>query len=120
MARVVLTTFGSAGDLNPFLAAGLGLRSRGHDVLFAVEDSFQPTVRETGFDVFHLAGDAATSLVPCANQMLVAAIRSPPSKRSSTTTFFLRSLKSQTTAGCLRRCRPPRILCLSYRRLYSS
>ena len=36
MARIVLTTFGSTGDLNPFIALGLALRSKGHDVLFAV------------------------------------------------------------------------------------
>jgi len=37
MARIVITTFGSTGDLNPFIALGLALRSSGHDVLFAVE-----------------------------------------------------------------------------------
>ncbi len=37
MARIVITTFGSIGDLNPFVALGLALRSNGHDVLFAVE-----------------------------------------------------------------------------------
>ncbi len=35
MARIVVTTFGSTGDLNPFIALGFALRSRGHDVLFA-------------------------------------------------------------------------------------
>jgi hypothetical protein len=35
MARIVITTFGSTGDLNPFIALGLALRSNGHDVLFA-------------------------------------------------------------------------------------
>lgn len=69
MARIVLTTFGSTGDLNPFIAAGLGLRARGHDVLFAVEDAFCPTVREVGFEVSHLTGDAATALAPYAKQL---------------------------------------------------
>ncbi|HEX8034540.1 MAG TPA: glycosyltransferase, partial [Ktedonobacterales bacterium] len=69
MARIVLTTIGSAGDLNPFVAAGLGLRARGHDVLFAVEDNFHPTVREAGFEVTHLTGDATTALAPYAKEM---------------------------------------------------
>ena len=41
MACIVVTTFGSTGDLNPFIALGLALRSNGHDVLFAVEANFQ-------------------------------------------------------------------------------
>lgn len=69
MARIVLTTFGSAGDLNPFLAAGLGLRARGHDVLFAVEDDFASTVHEAGFEIAHLTGDATTAIAPYAKQM---------------------------------------------------
>ena len=49
MARILLTTFGSSGDLNPFLAIGLGLRTRGHQVTFAVERGFQPQVEALGF-----------------------------------------------------------------------
>lgn len=57
MARIVISTVGSAGDLNPFLALGLGLRERGHDVLYAVEERMGPTLREAGFAVRPLAGD---------------------------------------------------------------
>lgn len=69
MARIVLTTIGSAGDLNPFLAAGIGLRTRGHDILFAVEDNFHPTLQQAGFAVSHLSGDATTALAPYAKQL---------------------------------------------------
>src|SRR5262245_20133704 len=58
MARVVLTTFGSSGDINPFVALGLGLRARGHEVIFAVEDRYRGLVEQAGFPVAHLAGDA--------------------------------------------------------------
>jgi rhamnosyltransferase subunit B len=58
MARVVLTTFGSSGDINPFVALGLGLRARGHEVVFAIEDGFRGLVEQAGFPVAHLAGDA--------------------------------------------------------------
>ncbi len=57
MARIVISTVGSAGDLNPFLALGLGLRERGHDVLFAVEERMSDTLRGAGFAVRPLAGD---------------------------------------------------------------
>ena len=30
MAHMIISTFGSSGDLNPFIALGLGLRVRDH------------------------------------------------------------------------------------------
>ncbi|HEV8192777.1 MAG TPA: glycosyltransferase [Ktedonobacterales bacterium] len=57
MARIVISTVGSSGDLNPFLALGLGLRERGHDVLFAVEERMSLAIREAGFPVHPLTGD---------------------------------------------------------------
>lgn len=62
MARIVITTFGSSGDLNPFIAIGLGLRERGHDVLFAVEDIFRPPLEALGFPVARLTGDSEAAL----------------------------------------------------------
>jgi UDP:flavonoid glycosyltransferase YjiC (YdhE family) len=62
MARIVITTFGTAGDINPFLALGLGLRKRGDDVLFAVEDVLRPVVEAAGFPAHHLTGDAMSML----------------------------------------------------------
>src|SRR6516225_8409275 len=64
MARIVITTFGSAGDLHPYLALGLGLRERGHDVLFAVEDAFGAPLEAQDFAVHHLSGDAEAMLRP--------------------------------------------------------
>ncbi|HEX9070053.1 MAG TPA: glycosyltransferase [Ktedonobacterales bacterium] len=58
MARIVISTFGSTGDINPFLAAGLGLRARGHDVVFCVESGFQATAERLGFATSPLTGDA--------------------------------------------------------------
>jgi rhamnosyltransferase subunit B len=58
MARIVITTFGSAGDVNPFMALGLGLRERGHEVTFAVEERFRVMFEDAGFKVGILTGDA--------------------------------------------------------------
>ena len=69
MARIVITTFGSTGDLNPFIALGLALRSSGHDVLFAVEANFQPQVSLLGFPVRVLTGDQAEALGPYSRQI---------------------------------------------------
>jgi len=69
MARITVTTFGSTGDLNPFLALGLALRSRGHDVCFAVEANFQQQISLLGFPVRVLTGDQAEALGPYHHQI---------------------------------------------------
>src|SRR5713226_3926495 len=69
MARIVITTFGSTGDLNPFIALGLTLRSNGHDVLFAIEANFQHQVSLLGFPVRVLTGDQAEALGPSSRQI---------------------------------------------------
>jgi len=65
MSRILITTFGTAGDLNPFVALALGLKSRGHDVTFAVEDNFRSTLIDAGFDSMHHLSEGIdpTSLV---------------------------------------------------------
>ena len=69
MARIVVTTFGSTGDLNPFIALGLALRSHGHDVLFAVEANFQQQLSLLGFPVRVLTGDQEQALTPYSRQI---------------------------------------------------
>ncbi len=67
-----MTTIGSSGDLHPFIALGLGLRARGHNVLFAVEDRMRPPLEALGFAVAHLSGDGKTALAPYSRQMFGA------------------------------------------------
>jgi rhamnosyltransferase subunit B len=69
MARIVITTFGSTGDLNPFIALGLALRSNGHDVLFSVEANFEQRLSTLGFPVGVLTGDQAEALGPYNHQI---------------------------------------------------
>lgn len=70
MARIVLSTIGVRGDLNPFLSLGLGLRARGHDVLFAVEETFCQALVEEGFAVHRLPGDVKETLLPHVHQLV--------------------------------------------------
>lgn len=77
MARIVITTFGSTGDLNPYLACGLGLKARGHDVCFAVEEVFRAPLEAAGLLVFPLSGDAEGALAPYAREMFAAATPLP-------------------------------------------
>src|SRR5260370_21627404 len=69
MGRIVVTTFGSTGDLKPFIALGIALRSRGHEVLFAVEANFQQPLRLLGFPVRLLTGDQEKALAPFRHQI---------------------------------------------------
>jgi len=48
MARVILATFGSYGDLNPFLALGLELKKRGHDAVIATSAGYRKDVESRG------------------------------------------------------------------------
>jgi rhamnosyltransferase subunit B len=48
----VLTTFGSLGDLHPFVAIGLELRERGHAVVFATLEYYREKIAALGFE-FH-------------------------------------------------------------------
>ena len=69
MAHIIVTTFGSTGDLNPFIALGYALRSRGHNVIFAVEANFQKQLSLLGFSVRLLTGDQEKALAPFRHQI---------------------------------------------------
>jgi UDP:flavonoid glycosyltransferase YjiC (YdhE family) len=46
--RIVVTTFGSLGDLHPYLAIALGLRARGHDVVVATGNCYRNKIEALG------------------------------------------------------------------------
>src|SRR5262249_29957359 len=46
--RVVLTTFGSLGDLHPYVAVALGLQERGHEAIIATSASYRQKVEALG------------------------------------------------------------------------
>jgi UDP:flavonoid glycosyltransferase YjiC (YdhE family) len=46
--RVVLTTFGSLGDLHPYIAVALGLKARGHEAVIATSAYYRPKVEALG------------------------------------------------------------------------
>jgi rhamnosyltransferase subunit B len=52
--RIVLTVFGTLGDLHPFLAIALGLKTRGHQVIVASYDRYREQVETLGLG-FHAA-----------------------------------------------------------------
>ena len=46
--RIVITTWGSLGDLHPYLAIGLGLKARGHDVILGTAECYRRKVEALG------------------------------------------------------------------------
>jgi rhamnosyltransferase subunit B len=50
--RIVLTTFGSLGDLHPYIAVALGLQARGHEAVIATTRHYQQRIEARGIG-FH-------------------------------------------------------------------
>lgn len=55
--NITILTYGSRGDVQPFLPLSLGLMSRGHNVILAAPSRFKSLVEELGITFFPLAGD---------------------------------------------------------------
>jgi rhamnosyltransferase subunit B len=58
LAHFALTTFGSLGDLHPYIAVGLGLRERGHTVTIATSESYRNKVEGEGLGFRAIRPDA--------------------------------------------------------------
>jgi rhamnosyltransferase subunit B len=52
MSRIVLTTWGSLGDLHPYMALALELKRRGHDPLIATMGAWREHVERAGLRFF--------------------------------------------------------------------
>src|SRR5512138_1324333 len=48
--KALLVSFGSAGDVNPFICLGLGLKNRGHSVSLITAGFFQDSVEQAGLE----------------------------------------------------------------------
>jgi rhamnosyltransferase subunit B len=56
--RIVLTAFGSLGDLHPFIALSLGLLARGHDAVIATSACYQHKVEALGLGFARIRPDS--------------------------------------------------------------
>jgi rhamnosyltransferase subunit B len=52
MSRILVTTWGSLGDLHPMLALALELRDRGHNIIFATSEDYRDRLESLGL-LFH-------------------------------------------------------------------
>lgn len=76
MARVLLCSVGTAGDIHPFVAVGRALARRGHEVLLLANPHFGPRITAAGLGFWPLGtSDAYRAFVT--DPRLVAGGRSP-------------------------------------------
>lgn len=57
MARIVLASFGSLGDLHPFLALAIELRGRGHEIVISTLEVYREKIDTLGFEFRPLRPD---------------------------------------------------------------
>ena len=55
--KIAICTSGSRGDTQPYVALGLELQSRGHQVTICTEERMRPLVEEFGLPYHKIAGD---------------------------------------------------------------
>ncbi|AXC10362.1 putative glucosyltransferase [Acidisarcina polymorpha] len=55
--RIVFTTFGTFGDVNPLIALALEMRSRGHDPVLAVPEMFRSKIEPLGIGFHRIRPD---------------------------------------------------------------
>ena len=60
--RVALLTLGTRGDVDPYIALGLGLKRAGHECWIVAPKNFAPRIREFGLPAFALDADFAALL----------------------------------------------------------
>jgi UDP:flavonoid glycosyltransferase YjiC (YdhE family) len=75
--RIVIPTTGSLGDVQPYLALGLGLQAAGHQVCLATHADFAPLVRGRGLEFFPIAGSSRAWHASEAGQKMLATGANP-------------------------------------------
>jgi hypothetical protein len=50
--RITIPTTGSRGDVEPYIALGVGLRARGHEVCVATHANFEKAVCQHGLEFY--------------------------------------------------------------------
>lgn len=59
--RIILTTYGSLGDLHPFIALAIELKKRGHQVAIATSEQYHSQVIAESIDFFYIRPNFALS-----------------------------------------------------------
>lgn len=86
MARLLLMTYGTRGDVQPFIVLGRELTRRGHQVQLAAPHPFAPDITAAGLHPVPLPGDPAA----LARQLVVEAGHNPAGMIAVITRYVVR------------------------------
>jgi sterol 3beta-glucosyltransferase len=75
--RITLLTIGTRGDVQPYVALGLGLQADGHEVRLATHAPFEALIRSRGLDFSPVEGDPRHFVATPAGQAFLRAGRHP-------------------------------------------
>ncbi len=75
--RIAIVSFGSRGDVQPYLALGLGLKHAGHTVRVVTQRDSESLVREYGLDYGAVAGDVRAMMQSDVGQQMINAPPNP-------------------------------------------
>jgi sterol 3beta-glucosyltransferase len=75
--KVTMLAIGSRGDVQPYIALGLGLQSAGYDVLLATHSNFEDFVTAHGLRFHNLGGDVRAIMETPTGRALVATGTNP-------------------------------------------
>ncbi len=70
--KVTILSVGSRGDVQPYIALGLGLQAAGYDVLLATHSNFEDFVISHGLRFQNLGGDMRTMVETEASRQMIA------------------------------------------------
>lgn len=100
MARILLTTLGSYGDLHPYMALGIELRRRGHRVTLATSAGYAAKVRSEELEFVAVRPDI--SLADSAMLSYVMDARRGPERLVRFLASIVRESYQDTLAGVKR------------------
>ena len=75
--HITMLTLGTRGDVQPFIALGVGLQQAGHQVQLATYSDFESLIRSYGLSFSRISGDAQTTMLEEAGQKAVDAGGNP-------------------------------------------
>jgi len=110
--RLVIPTIGSRGDVQPYIALGIGLQAAGHEVCLATHSDFEFHIRSHGLDFRAIADDGRALQSSPVGTSMVQAGKNPFA--------FLREfirlrgpLIPQLMENCLEACRDADVMIIS-------
>jgi sterol 3beta-glucosyltransferase len=97
MTKILITTFGTRGDIQPFIALGKGLKEAGYEVALCTSEGYQSFVEEHGLQYAHMDNELlrlsqvllseSSGLLKTIRQMVPAMRRSMDDEWNAALTF---------------------------------